>query len=196
MATSDIAAAPPPRIAPLAHDELTDDALALATKLRANFGLATAELPDSVATMLRHPDLYRAQIDYVVQRTKASVVAPRDLELVILRTAWLCRSDYTWGEHVNFGKKAGLTSEEIEWLTQGSPAAGWNERDRALNRLPEELHETAFVSDDTWRVIAAHFTDQQIIELLVMIGSYHEVAYLYNAMRVRLLPGSQGLRAR
>jgi alkylhydroperoxidase family enzyme len=186
----------PPRIPPLAADELTDDALALATKLRANFGLATSELPDSVATMLRHPDLYRAQIDYVVERTKASVVAPRDLELVILRTAWLCRSDYAWGEHVNFGKKAGLTSEEIEWLTQGSAAPGWNERDRALNRLAEELHETAFVSDETWRVIAANYTEQQIIELLVMIGSYHEVAYLYNAMRVRLLPGSQGLRAR
>lgn len=194
MANSDSSV--PPRIAPLAADELTDDALALATKLRANFGLTTSELPDSVATMLRHPDLYRAQIDYVVQRTKASVVAPRDLELVILRTAWLCRSAYTWGEHVTFGKKAGLTSEEIEWLTQGSAARGWNARDRALNRLAEELHETAFVSDESWAVIAAHFTEQQIIELLVMIGSYHEVAYLYNAMRVRLLPGSQGLQTR
>lgn len=194
MANSDSSAAS--RIAPLAEDELTDDALALATKLRANFGLATSDLPDSVATMLRHPNLYRAQIEFVVQRTKASVVVPRDLELVILRTAWLCRSDYAWGEHVNFGKKAGLTTDEIEWLTQGSAAPGWNQRDRALNRLAEELHATAFVSDETWAVIAANFTEQQIIELLVMIGSYHEVAYLYNAMRVRLLPGSQGLRAR
>lgn len=194
MANSDSSAAS--RIAPLAEDELTDDALALATKLRANFGLATSDLPDSVATMLRHPNLYRAQIEFVVQRTKASVVVPRDLELVILRTAWLCRSDYAWGEHVNFGKKAGVTTDEIEWLTQGSAAPGWNQRDRALNRLAEELHATAFVSDETWAVIAANFTEQQIIELLVMIGSYHEVAYLYNAMRVRLLPGSQGLRAR
>ena len=196
MTKSESAAVLPPRIAPLAEDELTEDALALATKLRANFGLTTSELPDSVATMLRHPDLYRAQIEYVVQRSKASVLAPRDLELIILRTAWLCRSDYAWGEHVNFGKKAGLTSEEIEWLTQGSAAPGWTERDRALNRLVEELHETAFVSDETWRVAAANFTDQQIIEMLVIIGSYHEVAFLYNAMRVRLLPGSRGLQAR
>src|SRR5690349_1777447 len=115
MKNSDRAALLPHRIAPLAEDVLTVDALALATTPRANFGLATSELPDSVATMLRHPDLYRAQIDYVLQRSRASVLAPRDLELVILRTAWLCRSDYAWGEHVNFGKKAGLTSEEIEW---------------------------------------------------------------------------------
>ena len=185
-----------PRIAPLAPEELGEEGLALAAKLRANFGLATTELPDSVATMLRHPDIYRAQIEFVTQRAKASVLVPRDRELIILRTAWLCRSDYIWGEHVKFGKQAGLTAQEVEWLTQGSAAAGWSERDRALNRFAEELHETAFVSDETWAVIAENFTEQQIIELLLMVGSYHEVAYLYNAMRVGLIPGNPGLAAR
>jgi alkylhydroperoxidase family enzyme len=185
-----------PRIPPLAPDQLRDDAMQLAAKLRANFGLATTELPDSVATMLRHPELYRAQIEYVTRRAQVSVLAPRDRELVILRTARLCHSDYAWGEHVNFGKKAGLSSEEIERLTQGSTAPGWNERDRALNRLVEELHETSFVSDETWSVIAANFTDKQIIEMLMLVGSYHEVAYLYNTMRVRLIPGNPGLAAR
>jgi alkylhydroperoxidase family enzyme len=188
--------APEPRIAPLTQHELSEDGLALATRLRANFGLATTELPDSIATMLRHPELYRAHVEFVTARQKALTIAPRDLELVILRTAWLCRSDYIWGEHVNFGRKAGLTSDEIERITVGSSAPEWSERDRALNRLAEELHETCFVSDETWAVIADSFTDKQIIEMLVMIGSYHEVAYLYNAMRVRLIPGSRGLAAR
>jgi alkylhydroperoxidase family enzyme len=188
--------APEPRIPPLAPEQLSEDAMQLAAKLRANFGLATSQLPDSVATMLRHPDLYRAQIEFVTRRAQASVLAPRDRELVILRTAWLCHSDYAWGEHVNFAKKAGVSADEIEWLTQGSAAPKWNERDRALNRLVEELHETSFVSDETWSVIAANFTDKQIIEILMMVGSYHEVAYLYNAMRVRLIPGNPGLAAR
>ncbi len=185
-----------PRIHPLAADELGEDALALAAKLRATFGLTTGELPDSIATMLRHPEFYRAQIEYIIQRAKASVLAPRDLELIILRTAWLCHSGYVWGEHVKFAKKAGVTADEIEWLTQGSAAPGWNDRDRAVNQLAEELHETSFVSDETWAVIAANFTDKQIIEMLIMVGAYHEAAYLYNAMRVRLIPGSAGLAAR
>jgi alkylhydroperoxidase family enzyme len=188
--------APEPRIPPLAPEQLSEDAMQLAAKLRANFGLATSELPDSVATMLRHPELYRAQIEYVTRRAQASVLAPRDRELVVLRTAWLCRSDYVWGEHVNFARKAGVSADEIQWLTQGSVAPKWNERDRALNRLVEELHETSFVSDETWSLIAANFTDKQIIEMLMMVGSYHEVAYLYNAMRVRLIPGNPGLAAR
>jgi alkylhydroperoxidase family enzyme len=194
--SSDSAAALEPRIRPLAIEELGEEALALAAKLRANFGLTTAELPETVATMLRHPDLYRAYIEFVTQRSRASVLAPRDLEIITLRTARLCGSGYVWGEHVNFGRKAGLTSDEIEWLVEGSAAAGWNDRDHALVRLAEELHETAQVSDATWAVVAGNFTEQQIIELLMMVGAYHEVAFLYNAMRVRLLPGSQGLAAR
>lgn len=185
-----------PRIAPLSESELTEDALGLAAKLRTLFGLGTTELPEAVATMLRHPDLYRPQIEYIVQRSKVSVLPARDLEVVILRTAWLCRSAYIWGEHVNFGKRAGLSSGEIEQLTIGSAAPQWDERDLAINRTVEELHETSFVSDETWAVISANFTDQQIIEMLSIIGSYHEVSFLYNAMRVRLLPGSRGLDAR
>lgn len=185
-----------PRILPLSPDELGEDALALATRLRANHGLATAEMPETVATMLRHPDLYNAYVDFVTARTRALVLAPRDLEILILRTARLCNSGYIWGEHVRFGRKAGLGDEEIARLVEGSAAPGWSDRDRALVRLTEELHETAHVADETWNVIAAHFSEQQCIELLMMAGAYHEVAYLYNGMRVRLLPGSEGLAAR
>lgn len=196
MVNDGIAHGPEPRIPPLPKEELSGEALPLAAKLRSLFGLETTELPDAVATMLRHPEIYRAQVEYVAQRAKAITVTTRDLELVILRTGWLCRSDYIWGEHVNFGKKAGLCSDEIEWLTQGSAAPSWNERDRALIRLAEELHETSNISDETWAVIAANFSDKQIIELLMMAGFYHEIAFLYDAMRVRLIPGNQGLSAR
>ncbi|MCB2076200.1 MAG: carboxymuconolactone decarboxylase family protein [Novosphingobium sp.] len=187
---------PGPRIAPLADEELTEEAMELAARLRARFGLETSDLPDSVATMMRHPDIYRAQVEYNTRRFEALELAPRDLEILILRTGRLVKSGYIWGEHVNFAKNAGVTDDEIAWLVEGSKAPGWNERDRAVVRLAEELHETSEVSDETWATIAAHFSDKQIIELLMMAGFYHEVAYLYNAMRVRLIPGNKGLDAR
>jgi 4-carboxymuconolactone decarboxylase len=193
---TDQTAAGEPRIAPLTPEEMSEEGRALVAKLRANYGLSDEYLPDSTATMLRHPAMYGPYIDYVTERTRASVAPRRDLELVILRTGRLCGSGYIWGEHVRFGRQAGLTGEEIEWLVEGSAAPGWNQRDRALNRLCEELHETAHVSDETWAVIAENFTDQQIIEIISIIGSYHEVAFLYNAIRVRPIPGNPGLSAR
>jgi 4-carboxymuconolactone decarboxylase len=185
-----------PRIAPLASDELNDNARALAADLLGNYGLTLTEMPDSIATMLRHPDLYDAQVKYFIARTKAMTLPARDLEIVILRTGWLCRSGYIWSEHVKIGKKAGIIAQEIKWITQGHQAPGWNARDRALNQICEELHDTSHVSDETWAVAATHFTEKQIIELLSVIGSYHEIAFLYNTLRVQLIPGSLGLAAR
>ena len=185
-----------PRIAPLAPDELGPEAMELAIRQRANYGLATTELPETVATLLRHPALYKAYIDFVNMRAQVTVLETRDVEIVVLRIAWLCACGYVWGEHVKFAKQAGLSVEEISALADGACDPGWNLRDRALIRLAEELHATAHVSDETWTTLAAQFTDQQLIELLMVVGSYHQVAYLYNAMQVRLIPGNPGLTAR
>jgi 4-carboxymuconolactone decarboxylase len=185
-----------PRILPLAPDQLGPEAMALATRQRANYGLATSELPETVATLLRHPELYKAYIDFVNRRGEVTVLDRRELEIVILRTAWLCRCGYVWGEHVKFGKQAGLSATEIEGLIEGSAAAGWNGPDRALVRLVEDLHDSADVGDEVWATLAGHFTDQQLIELLMVVGSYHQIAFLYNAIRVRLMPGNPGLAAR
>jgi alkylhydroperoxidase family enzyme len=187
---------PEPRIAPLNPDQLSDEARDLVARLRANFGQSGPVIPEAVATMLRHPSLYQAQVDFVLARTKVLVTSPRDMELVILRTGWLLKSGYIWGEHLPLAKKAGITPEQIEALTQGSSAPGWNDRDRALNKLCEELHETSCVTDETWQIIAQNFSDKEIIEIITYIGIYHEVAFTYNALRVRLQPTNAGLAAR
>jgi alkylhydroperoxidase family enzyme len=194
--SADAAAAPPPRIGPLQPEELTDDALALATQLRATFNLPTESIPEVVATMLRHPEFYRAQIDYIARRTRALTLPARLLELAILRTAWLCRSGYSWAEHVRMGKAAGLSVEDVARVTEGSAASGWAPLDRAVVRAVEELHDEAVVSDETCAALEAELSDKQLIELLTIIGAYHEIAFLYNSLRVRLLPGSAGLAAR
>ena len=39
-----------------------------------------------------------------------STLSPRHRELLILRTAWLCRSGYEWARHAGVAKKAGFTA--------------------------------------------------------------------------------------
>jgi alkylhydroperoxidase family enzyme len=189
-------AAGQPRIPPLEPHELSDEALELATMLRGAFGLKTEEVPKVAATMIRHPGWYRAHVEFVAQRSKILVTPARARELAILRTAWLCHSGFLWGEHVKLAKKAGVTSEEIDRVTRGSSEPGWDAFDRAVLRAAEELRENAIVSDATWEVLARHLNDQQLIEFLSMIGSHTEIAYIYNSIRVELMPGNPGLSAR
>src|SRR5207245_2181605 len=63
----------------------------------------------------------------------------RDRELLILRTAWNCRSAYEWGQHVRIGLAAGVTQDEIDRVPPGPGAPGWSPLDAALLGAADEL---------------------------------------------------------
>jgi alkylhydroperoxidase family enzyme len=129
-------------------------------------------------------------------RVEGSIPA-RDRELITLRIAWLCQSPQVWGKHVASAKKeAGLTTPDIERITHGSAAAEWNDRDRAVLKAAEELHENSMIADPTWAALAKQFDQYQLIELPLIIGHVQGGSYLVNALRIPLETGNIGLAAR
>lgn len=108
-------------------------------------------------------------------------------ELMILRTTALCGAEYEWGVHVaTFGAKAEWTQEQIRSTVHGSPAdACWSEQERAVMLLADELHATSGVSDEAWRNASASFSAEQLIELVLLAGSYHAVSFMVNAFGVQ-----------
>jgi alkylhydroperoxidase family enzyme len=212
-----------PRIPPLAVDELTDDLADMVLRMitlnsaidsrdaemltdvmspdgtvakPADLPALLANLPEIIRTMLRHPALFARQVDIGIQLLGQGLLPARDRELAILRISWLCQAPYEWGEHSLIAKKLGITSEEIERVTQGSAAPGWSGHDAALLRAAEELHADAMISDATWATLSERFDDAQLIELPALIGQYQAVAYSQNALRLRLHEGNLGLNAR
>ena len=186
-----------PRLAPLKENEMGEVGLAITNMLRKSYNLSeTAATPDAVAIMLRHPVMYQAQIEYITKRMRASVLDLRTTELATLRAAWLCQCGYVWGEHVPMAKKAGMTSAQMELITRGPAAPEWSDADRAILQAVDDLHDDAMISDATWEGLAQVLDDKQIIELIVIIGAYHEVSYLYNSLRVRFIPGNAVMAVR
>ena len=188
----------PPRIAPLEPSAITPEVRDKVNKLRAGLGAGpwVGDLPDITATMARAPELMDAQevLANYLFRGKLSV---RDRELAILRLAWICQAPFEWGEHVKVAKRlAGISGEEIERVQAGSSAPGWSAHDRALVSAVEELVGDAMITDETWAVLARDLTEQQLLELPVLIGHYQGVAYLQNSVRVRLMEGNKGLAMR
>lgn len=184
------------RIAPLQPEEFTEEARKIAEDLRAFFGSKEKGVPKSFATLFKHPGLYRGQMQLGLELNQNGTLPPREREMVILRTAWLVRSPFEWGEHVTYGKKLGLTSQDIERITQGSCAPGWNEHDRAVLRGVEELIGDYAVSDETWAILAKSWTEPQLMELPGLVGSYTLTAMIYNTMRFGLLEGNEGFSQR
>ena len=56
----------------------------------------------------------------------------------------------------------------------------------------EEFHADTFVSDATWNALAEQFDEQQLLELLVLIGQFTTVAFVLNSLRLRLEPNNKG----
>ncbi len=149
-----------------------------------------------VALMGCHPELYENVADVSVALMAKSCLPRRDLELVVLRTDWLCQSPYNWGEHVTIAKRFGVTEDEIERITQGSDAEGWSAHDRALVRAAEELHGNAMLSDGVWSELAKTFSEKQLFELIVLVGQFTLVTYFQNSLRFRLAGDGKGLLER
>ena len=114
-------------------------------------------------------------------------VSLRLRELMILRTTALCEAEYEWGVHVaTFGAKAEWTEEQVRSTVRGgSNDSCWSEQERSVIRLADELHATSSVGEESWRGAASSFSAEQLIELVMLAGSYHAVSFMVNAFGVQ-----------
>jgi alkylhydroperoxidase family enzyme len=113
---------------------------------------------------------------------KTTLLPDREKELVILRTTWLNRGEFIWGRHVVIGKKKGVTDEEIARVPKGPDAPGWSESDAALLRAADELHMSRFISHNTWNTLAKKFSEPQIVEAIILVGDYTQLAMFQNTL--------------
>ncbi|GMV62184.1 MAG: hypothetical protein AMXMBFR74_13530 [Parvibaculum sp.] len=114
----------------------------------------------------------------------------REREIVIDRACARCGGEYEWGVHVAFfADKVGFGEEEIAaTAAAGTDAACWTPRERLILRLVDQLHDTSNVDDDLWGQLKAEFSDEQLLELVVLTGLYHMVSFTVNALRLPLEP--------
>lgn len=117
----------------------------------------------------------------------------RQREIVIDRVTATCDAEYEWGVHVSaFATAAGLTEAQIVSLTTGAPQDDcWEAGDSALIRLCDILHRDCDVDDDLWQELTALHSDEAILELLMLAGTYRMISYLVNALRLPLEDGAR-----
>jgi alkylhydroperoxidase family enzyme len=186
----------PQRIEPLQPEEVSGAARELIDRVRASAGAAAAtEIPEYFRTMVKHPEIFRCQLELGTVIFKGRL-SPRERELAVLRVGWLLRAPYEWGEHVDIAKRYGVSAEEVARVTQGSSAPGWSEHDAAILKGVEELLSEQMISDATWATLARSWDEAQLIEFPMMVGQYVATAYVQNSLRMRLAPDNPGLTYR
>jgi 4-carboxymuconolactone decarboxylase len=145
------------------------------------------------ATLARHPDLFKAWLPFGGYLLTSGTLSGRDRELLILRTALNCGSPYEWGQHVRISLAGGIDRETIDRVAAGPDAPGWSAAEAALLRAADELHGAAKVADDTWAALADSYDESQLIEITMLVGQYHMVAFALNSLEVEQDEGLEGL---
>jgi alkylhydroperoxidase family enzyme len=181
-----------PRLDPVSGADITEE---MAELLGVKQGVVAATPASNIfATLVRHPGLYRKWLPFG-GKLLAGKLPPRDREILILRTGWNCRSEYEWGQHTIVGAASGLSTDEIDRIAAGPDAPRWHEDDRLLLRAADELHDDACLSDETWTALAARYDERQLLEIPMVVGHYHMVAFALNSLGVQREEGVPGFPA-
>ncbi len=172
-----------PRLEPIPPDQMDPE-------IRERLG--DGPVLNILATLAHHPKLLKRWMVFGNHVLSKSSLPARERELVILRIGWLCRSEYEWGQHVAIARNVGVTNEEIDRVTRGPEAEGWSVLDRALLQATDELHADAFVTDETWAILAEHLDTEQRLDLIFAVGQYTLVSMALNSLGVQRDPGVEG----
>lgn len=175
-----------PRYAPLKLEEVSPEGQEQVDAIRTAFNIPPERpFPDVSLITLRHPGMFKAQMVLGIELAAKGTIPARERELAILRLALLARAPFEWCEHVDIGKMFGITPEEIERVIEGSAAPGWSEHEAALLRAVEEMVGDHCMSDQTWNTLAKTYSEQQMLEVPMLVGAYLMTAIQQNSLKIQ-----------
>jgi alkylhydroperoxidase family enzyme len=178
-----------PRVPPLPVDERDERTAELLASFRRRPGDDDLHL---FATLARHPRLLKRWSAFGGLLLAGGTLPPRDREVLILRTAANCGADYEWGHHLDIGRAVGLTDDEMATLATPVAAEG-DGPDAVLVRAADELHEANVIGDATWEALAERYDDAQLIEVPMVVGQYHLVAFTLRSLGIRPEDGVEAI---
>ena len=143
-----------------------------------------------IMALANHPPLAMAYSIWGKHLLLSNTVPLRQLELVILRVAWLVKSEYEWHNHVGYAIKAGMTLDEIAAIRTGASAGNWDREDAAVLGLVDELIETGRVSDESWAGLTAFYNRRQMMDLVFTVGHYVMTSWALSAFGVPVEGGA------
>jgi alkylhydroperoxidase family enzyme len=114
---------------------------------------------------------------------------PRVRELVILRTGWRSGSEYEFCQHVAVARRLKISDEDILGVRDPESCKSFNEADRAVIKLTDELLQGTEILPATWNTLTRWFEAPQLLELLAVTANWRFFAVLLKAAEVPLDSG-------
>ena len=165
-----------PRFPEFKMEQLNDEQRPLGVKILQVSSTGTLSGPNNL--MLRSPvmgDRLFMLIDYLRFHTS---ISRRLNEFAILIQARLWTSQVEWRAHYSLALKAGLAQSVADDLAQGKRPAAMQPDEAVVYDMCMELSTRKELSDATFQRARAIFTDQQLVDLTTVTGTYELLAMM------------------
>jgi alkylhydroperoxidase family enzyme len=140
-------------------------------------------------TLVRHPDLFADFLVLGRRLLRLSSLDARDRETLILRAAFRSNARYEWSHHDVIGRRVGLTDADLATLASDEIGPDADPTTALLIRAADELLRDHVLSDATWAALTAQYTQNQVMELCMLVGEYAMLAGVLNSMGVQIEEG-------
>lgn len=117
-----------------------------------------------------------------------SKLPARTRELAILAVAVENDCAFEWHIHEPIARNAGIGSDEIAKLAAGESPESFPEPDKSVVKAVRSLSEKKRINDDLFATLKEQLGEDELLELISLIGFYTLLACLINAYEV--LPSS------
>lgn len=186
MASNERSARGAERMPPIASADMTEAQRKVAAEIAAG---PRGELRGPFIPLLRSPELASAVQkvgEYLRYRTP---LERRLAEMATLIAARHWTQQYEWNSHYEHAMKAGLPPAVAHAIAEGRRPSGMASDEETLYDLLTEALQNKSVCDATYARAVSQFGEQQVIDVLAIVGYYAMLALILNVARKALPEG-------
>lgn len=109
-------------------------------------------------------------------------------EIVVLRIGQLCGSAYEWHQHVAVARAVGMDEATLQAMSDQA-FRNLTEVQQIAIKIAEEIKHDSGASADTIAKAQAHFSHEQLVEVLLVAGYYIMTAGLLLSLDIEIEDG-------
>lgn len=137
--------------------------------------------------LLRRPPVAAGLSSLLLALLAGDGLDPRLRELAIMRVAWTHRSVYEWTQHWHIATGMGVPVEDLLAVRDDPVRQGPTEQ--AVLSAVDDVGRDGRVGPSTMAELQRHLSEEEVIEVVAVIGAWSMVAVLLDSLGVPLEEG-------
>lgn len=142
------------------------------------------DVPTLYRTLGNAPAMLQAWTAFAWPLRHEAVTSRRLRELMIMRIAQTTRAPYEWWGHHAMAIAEGITEAQLAALSQWSTSDLFDDDERLVLAIADEVTVDLEVADDTWAVLMQRFDAEAAVELVLTAAFYNCVSRVLRTIRL------------